>query len=283
MLNKISDSIYYLSNQDDRERPVLGLVCGEEASLIIDCGNSPQHAKEFLAEISKLDVPPVKYAVITHAHWDHFMGMNEFDAMAVVNTETDGLLQKWQSLSYGDSSLQTYVNSGFMNAKCMEVLQEDMPNRETFKLKPSDIIFEKTLVIDLGNKKCVLEKIRSTHTDDSTIVYIPDDKVIFLGDAAYGTTTNTLFHIKQPLLLPMIQDIQKYDAEWSVLGHESICDREEMELYWKELIAASAAAESASVEAGEENFKVQNNREPNGNELFFIKAFANDHVIRHQQ
>ncbi|WP_256204325.1 hypothetical protein [Planococcus faecalis] len=47
MLNKLSESIYYLSNQDDRERPALGLVCGEKHSLIIDAGNSTQHAKEF--------------------------------------------------------------------------------------------------------------------------------------------------------------------------------------------------------------------------------------------
>lgn len=283
MLNKVSDSIYYLPNQDGRERPALGLVCGEEASLIIDCGNSPQHARDFLAEISKLDVPPIKYAVITHAHWDHFLGMNEFDVMAVVNSETDGLMQKWQSLSYDDSSLQKYVSSGLMSPKCMEIIQEEMSNRESFKLKSPDIIFENTLTIDLGNKKCVIEKIRSTHTDDSTIVYVPDDKVIFLGDAAYGTTTNSLFHFRQSLLVPMIQDIQKFDAEWSVLGHESICDREEMELYWKELAAASEAVQSVSLEEAEEKFRVQNKREPNDNELFFIKAFVNDRTIRHQR
>lgn len=283
MLNKVSDSIYYLSNQDDRERPALGLVCGDQYSLVIDAGNSPQHAKEFLAEIGKLDVPPVKYAVITHAHWDHFLGMNEFDVMAVVNSETDGLMQKWQSLSYDDSSLQKYVSSGLMSPKCMEIIQEEMSNRESFKLKSPDIIFENTLTIDLGNKKCVIEKIRSTHTDDSTIVYVPDDKVIFLGDAAYGTTTNSLFHFKHSLLVPMIGDIQKYDAEWSVLGHESICDREEMDLYWKELAAASEAVQSVSLEEAEEKFRVQNKREPNDNELFFIKAFVNDRTIRHQR
>ena len=59
MLNKFSDTIYYLSNQDDRERPTLGLVCGNRYSLIIDSGNSPQHAKDFLREIEKLNVPPI--------------------------------------------------------------------------------------------------------------------------------------------------------------------------------------------------------------------------------
>lgn len=282
MLNKLSDTIYYLSNQDDKERPTLGLVCGNRYSLIIDSGNSPQHAKDFLLEIEKLNVPPVKYVVITHAHWDHFLGMNEFDATVLVNSQTNEIIKEWQSLSYNDSSLQKYVATNQMSAMCMKIIQNDIPNRDSFKLKSPDIIFENTLTIDLGNKVCILEKIKSTHTDDSTIINIPDEKVVFLGDCAYGTTTNSLFHYKQSLLLPMIKDIQKYDAEMFLLGHESICDSNEMNIYWKELTRASQVVESSSLENAIESFKVENKRDPNDNELFFIKAFVNDHIIQSQ-
>ncbi len=280
MLNKLSDTIYYLSNQDDR--PTLGLVCGDRYSLIIDSGNSPQHAKDFLLEIKKLNVPPVKYVVITHAHWDHFLGMNEFDAIIIVNSQTNEMIKEWQSLSYDDSSLQKYVTTNQMSAMCMKIIQTDMLDRDNFKLKSPDVIFEDTLTIDLGNKVCILECIKSTHTDDSTIIYIPDVKVVFLGDCAYGTTTNSLFHYKQSLLLPMIKDIQKYDAEMFLLGHESICDSNEMNIYWEELTTASQVVKSTSLEDALESFKAENNRVPNDNELFFIKAFVNDHIIQSQ-
>ncbi|AVQ98336.1 hydrolase glyoxylase [Oceanobacillus iheyensis] len=280
MLNKLSDMIYYLSNQDDKERPTLGLVCGDQFSLIIDAGNSPQHAQDFLLEIENLNVPPVKYVVITHAHWDHFLGMNEFDATAIVSRETNELIKEWQGFSYDDRSLQKYVTANQMSPICMEIIQTDMPNRKSFKLKSPDVIFENTLTIDLGNKFCILESIKSTHTDDATIIYIPDEKVVFLGDCAYGTTTNSLFHYKQSLLSPMIKDIQKYDAEMFLLGHESICDLNEMNVYWEELTAASQAVQSTSLEKAMESFKEENNREPNENELFFIKAFVNDHIIQ---
>ena len=282
MLNKLSDTIYYLSNQDDRERPTLGLVCGDQYSLIIDSGNSTQHAKDFLLEIEKLNVPPVKYVVITHAHWDHFLGMNEFDATVIVNSQTNEMIKEWQSLSYDDSSLQKYVNTNQMSAMCMKIIQTDMPNRDSFKLKTPDVIFQNTLTIDLGNKVCILERIKSTHTDDSTIIYIPDEKVVFLGDCAYGTTTDSLFHYKQSLLLPMIKDIQNYDAEMFLLGHESICDSNEMNIYWEELTTASQVVKSTSLENAIECFKAENKRDPNDNELFFIKAFVNDHIIQSQ-
>lgn len=280
MLNKLSNTIYYLSNQDNNERPTLGLVCGDSYSLIIDSGNSPQHAKDFLLEIEKLNVPPVKYVVITHAHWDHFLGMNEFDATVIVNNQTNEIIKEWQSFSYDDRSLKSYVNTNQMSAMCMNIIQTDMPNRNSFKLKSPDVIFEKTLTIDLGNKVCILEKIKSTHSEDSTVIYIPDEKVVFLGDCAYGTTTNSLFHFKQSLLLPMIKDIQKYNAEMFLLGHESICDSTEMDIYWRELTRSSQVVKSSSLEDALECFKVENKRDPNNNELFFIKAFVNDHIIQ---
>jgi glyoxylase-like metal-dependent hydrolase (beta-lactamase superfamily II) len=282
MLNKLSDTIYYLANQDDRERPTLGLVCGDKYSLVIDSGNSTQHAKDFLQDIEKLNVPPVRYVVITHAHWDHFLGMNEFDATVAVNSQTNKMINEWKRYSLDDRSLQIYVDSNQMSTMCMKTIQTEMPNRDSFKLNSPDIIFENTLTIDLGNKVCILEKIKSTHTDDSTIIYIPDEKVIFLGDCTYGTTTNSLFHYKQSMLLPMIKDIQKYDAEMFLLGHESICDSNEMNIYWEELTLASRVVKSTSLENALEFFKVENNRDPNDNELFFIKAFVNDQIIQSQ-
>ena len=282
MLIKLSDTIYYLPNQDDKDRPTLGLVCGDQYSLIIDSGNSTQHAHDFLREIEKLNVPPVKYMVITHAHWDHFLGMNEFDATIIVNSQTNELLKKWRNYSFDDDSLREYVSNNEISSMCMEIIQSEIPNREYFQLRSPDVIFEDTLTLDLGNKICIIERIKGTHSDDSTIIYIPDEKVIFLGDCPYGTTTNSLFHYKQSLLLPMIEDIQKFDAEMFLLGHESICDLNEMTIFWEELTVASQAVKSISLENAVECFKLENKRDPNDNELFFIKAFVNDQIIQSQ-
>ena len=283
MLNKFSESIYYFSNQNDLERPTLGLVSGENHSLIIDGGNSVKHAKDFLNEIENLNVPPVKYLVITHAHWDHFLGMNEIKATIIVNSLTNQIINEWRGYIFDDRSLEKYVDTKKMTSKCMEIITNEIPNREAFQLNSPDIIFEKSLQIDLGNKICVIETIRSTHTDDSTIIYIPDEKVIFLGDSAYGTTTNSLYHFKQFQLFEMIEDIQKYDATHFLLGHESICDLEEMNIYWKELISTSKATNSISLEDAIQSFEIDNLRRPNENEIFFLKAFINDQILQSQK
>jgi len=53
-----------------------------------------------------------------------------------------------------------------------------------------------------------------------------------------------------------------------------------MNLYWEELITASRAVQSTSLEDAIECFKVDNNRDPNDNELFFIQAFVNDRIVQ---
>jgi glyoxylase-like metal-dependent hydrolase (beta-lactamase superfamily II) len=282
MLNKINQSTYYLLNDNNKERPTLGLVCGDRYSLVIDAGNSVQHANDFLKEIEALNVPPIKYLVITHGHWDHFLGLNEFGATIIVNSLTAQILNDWQNYSFDDDSLQKYVNSNMMTPQCMEIIKNEIPVRDSFRLNSPDIIFEKSFTIDLGNKICVLEAIKGTHSDDSTIVYVPDEQVIFLGDCAYGTTTNSLFHYKQSHLLPMIEDIQKYNATYSLLGHETICDLDEMNLYWRELISTSKVTGSTSLEKAIECFEKENNRTPNSNEHFFLKAFVNDQILKLQ-
>jgi hypothetical protein len=64
-----------------------------------------------------------------------------------------------------------------------------------------------------------------------------------------------MFHFKQSLLNPMIQDIQMYDAEHFILGHESICDREEMDVFWRELTISSRAVTSTPLEQAKASFE----------------------------
>ncbi|PZT53217.1 MBL fold metallo-hydrolase [Paenibacillus silvae] len=280
MLKQLSESIYYMVNDNERERPVLGLVCGEKYSLVIDAGNSVQHAQEFLAEIQRLQVPPVRYVVITHAHWDHFLGMNEYgDAIVIVNLLTEQRLNEWREYALDDTALLEHVENKRISAHAMVVIQNEMPDRESFRPGTSGMVFEGTLQLDLGNKVCMLEQIRSTHTDDSTIVYVSEEKTLFLGDSPYSTTTRSLFHYKQHLLLPMIEDIQRYDAVHFLLGHESICDAEEMDVFFGQLKACNQAVSSTSLDEAMKSFEREQGRAPVGDELFFLKALVNDRIL----
>ena len=71
----------------------------------------------------------------------------------------------------------------------------------------------------------------------------------------------------------MIEDIQKYDADYFLLGHESICDLDEMDTFWEGLKAASQAA-STSLHEAVACFKAEIKREPNEKNSFSLKHLS---------
>src|SRR5512146_3341958 len=69
-LRQITNRIYYTEGFLETDRPVLGLIRGTNRTLMVDAGNSPRHAREFLhvLDVNRLPVPDL--IAITHAHCD---------------------------------------------------------------------------------------------------------------------------------------------------------------------------------------------------------------------
>jgi len=66
----------------------------------------------------------------------------------------------------------------------------------------------------------------SPHTDDCTIVYLPQQKIIFIGDGTSGTPpTWQVDHVKGQ---EMIEFLQKIDFNLSVGGHWEIETKEQV-------------------------------------------------------
>ncbi|MBQ1296465.1 MAG: MBL fold metallo-hydrolase, partial [Clostridiales bacterium] len=60
-LKKLSEHIWYMPFEEERDRPNLGYVKGEKMSLAIDAGHSEAHLKEFydLLQNEGLTVPSI--------------------------------------------------------------------------------------------------------------------------------------------------------------------------------------------------------------------------------
>lgn len=233
MFKKLTNSIYYMTHKNDTDRPILGLVCGEKYSLIIDSGNSPNHAKEFLAEVNKLNVPPVKYLVLSHYHWDHTFGIKEMNLITIAHEKTKHEIDRMRNLNWDDTSLEEHVKKEIISENCLKCIKVEIEDRENFKMGEVDITYTDSLEIDLGGLTCILNSVGGTHTDDSTIVYIPEEKVMFLGDCMYGRRYKGLYGYDREEQLKMIDKIEKHYAEYYVISHEPVCHRKEISDLWK--------------------------------------------------
>lgn len=275
MLEKVSDRIYYLMNDDETDRPVLGLVKGVDCCLIVDSGNSPRHANEFRTQIEALGFPDIKYLILTHHHWDHTFGIKEWNTTTIANPNTYEYMKTYCDLKYDDVSLEEAKKNIIFKDFSVKCIKSEIEDRELFHPTNCNFIFNGELTINLGGVTCIIRQIPSPHTDDSTIVYIPEEKTLFLGDCIYGYTSQGYNYYNRELVYQMINSIEQYDVEYYLCSHESICTREEMVSFFNQLrMGAKITENSGNMNEAIIEFKKMYHTEPTEDDLFFIKSFG---------
>lgn len=219
-LVQISPGIYYLSCGEN-DRPTLGVIVGSNATALVDAGNSPEHAKLLLTEISKLpfEIPPIKYICITHWHWDHIFGLSAFskDVKIIAQQRTIEKISKMKDYGWDDISLAQRVAEGTEIIFCEENIKLEYPdtNRHIQILIP-DQSFNSKYYLDLGNMQCVLHHVGGDHSPDSTIITVND--VTFLGDAIYPNVYGQ--EEVTGVLLTMLEDLLKLKSRVYVESHD---------------------------------------------------------------
>ena len=208
-LKKLSEHIWYMPFEEERDRPNLGYVKGEKWSLAIDAGHSAAHTKEFYALLEKENLPLPSLTVFTHWHWDHTFGMHTANGLSIANEKTNSYLAEWKNEIEKNGPEEFF-------ALHESIRKEYSENKEVI-VKLADIVYSDQLTLDLGG--CIVKVIQSEapHTDDSTLVYIESDKTLFLGDA---TCQDFTIGIKDPTLCKKLADtIRKLNPKTCVEGH----------------------------------------------------------------
>lgn len=271
MLEKVTERIYYMMNEIKNDRPALGLVIGDNCCLVIDAGNSTKHAQLFLDEISYMNLPKVAYVVATHHHWDHIFGMKKYDAVKIASNNTYELAKQYWGLKVDSDSLEKdSINSVFTDI-AKKVLKEEWENVDIIEEIKFDLLFNGELQIDLGGVTCLVKEINNPHRNDGTIVYVPEEKTLFLGDSAYGCIKDGKNCYDRQKLISMMREVKGYDADYYLCSHESICDKEEIHWYFNKLnMGLEVTSRTNKLEDVREKFKEIYKIEPSSDDLFFL-------------
>ena len=82
---------------------------------------------------------------------------------------------------------------------------------------PADIVFHDSMVLDAGNCPIKIFHAESPHTDDSTLIEISQEGVLFVGDATCGSFPEWK---KNPVLSKKLSEtIMKSEAAICLEGH----------------------------------------------------------------
>ena len=178
-LERLTERIYYYPFEEERDRPNLGYIRGDRWSLAVDAGHSAAHTKEFYQAIQSAGLPLPALTVITHWHWDHALGMHAVNGLTLSGKRTNGHLK----------ALRDQITREGPNAllSLHESIRREYANGQTPIVTLADMTFEGEMELDLGNFPIRLLQTAAPHTDDSTLIFAPDEKALFVGDAACGS------------------------------------------------------------------------------------------------
>jgi len=204
-MEKISDNVYVETGFDGCN---VGFVVTEGGVVMIDTPQIPSDAMDWREVIKKHG--PVRYLINTEPHIDHFTGNTFFEGTIIGHEGTRAAILT--------ASLEQ------LRERMKEIAPESLSLLEGYSFRPPDITLSERLTFYLGEHTFQLINMPG-HTPFQTLVYIPEERVVFTSDNVIGQG-HAFF---PPGVLPYewmdsLRRMQELKADTFVPGHGTICE-----------------------------------------------------------
>ncbi|MED9822192.1 MAG: MBL fold metallo-hydrolase [Christensenellales bacterium] len=210
-LVKLTDRIAYLPHEPEVDRPMLAYIRGDRRTLAVDAGYSRAHVQAFYRALDEAELPLPDWTVLTHGHYDHTFGMCAIAGVSIAHRLTNRYLLEQKELARDAGYILRMKQEDAHFAR--EYAGEDAVN-----IVPADIEFEGEMRIDLGGVTAHIFHTASPHAADTVCVYIPEEGVLFLGDATSEDFFNNGYLDRSKLRM-LMEMIEQTPCEYTVLSH----------------------------------------------------------------
>jgi glyoxylase-like metal-dependent hydrolase (beta-lactamase superfamily II) len=204
---RVADDIYVFTS-DLYAQVTAGAVVTPAGTILIDTLPFPQETLELKEMVERRLHSPVRYVVNTHYHADHTIGTCLFPDAAVVAHSACRRL------------LDTIGRAG------LEQSQAQVPElADIFVVLPDIVLEEGCLNLHLGGK--TVQLIPSPgHSQDSVIVLVPEDRVLFASDTVMPVPT--LIDGDPECLINSLRLVASMPVDNVVQGHGEVILRGEI-------------------------------------------------------
>jgi len=152
-----------------------GVVVGADSLVAIDAGAAPLMAKKLVADAQRATGKRFRRAVITHVHGDHTNGTQFLDVADVIAHEQCRMAMTKLSNQPKPANWAKRENWA--------------DGTEEFKLSIPNLSFSEKLTLHQGATDIELINLGPAHTAGDTLVYLPNEKILFAGDiGSFGVT-----------------------------------------------------------------------------------------------
>lgn len=216
---RLSHSIWIMHAEHETDRPILACIVGADRTLLIDAGNSPAHATAFIEDLKRQGIRLPEMMILTHWHWDHTFGCMMWNIPIIAHKQTAQALQKLAEFDLSDEGLVEMIDAGMADDTTATHMKLEYGKEREIQIVQPNILFEDQLTIDLGGVTCEVYHVGGDHSDDSCVIYIKEEKTLFLGDALGPAIYGGPRRYTSSSFLRLMEAIYQFDAVVYVESH----------------------------------------------------------------
>ena len=235
-LKRISGHCWFTDPEPASDRPALGYIRGEKYAFAVDAGASKRHTEAFYAVLAENGLPLPSFTGITHYHWDHSYGMAACRGVTIATKMTNDILREEALYKWDEASMQERLRSGKDIRFCHVTRKTEYPDLSEIRVVPADMEITAETTVDLGGVQVRLIPCKGPHSLDSMLFFVPEDRVIYLGDAeakdfflnswdydendpdSFDRAIEAMPHFTDRLI-PFVKLLRGMDFDTVILGH----------------------------------------------------------------
>lgn len=164
--DKLSDNAYAYTAEGD---PNTGIVVGDDGVLVADAQATPVMAQDVIRRIRGVTDKPVRTVVLTHYHAVRVLGASAYGAQHIIASEDTRDLIVERGAADMKSEIERFPR--------LFRAVESVPG-----LTWPTISFKGEMTLWMGSLEVKLLQLGRGHTKGDTVVWLPQQKILFSGD-----------------------------------------------------------------------------------------------------